>query len=388
MTLAKSGEKENTTLLLLANGDRANRVSLITMKEVMTQKFRLYRRGSNGRYYIQDNTTGKQESLGTSEKAEALRLLMAKNEADLQPAFNAQIARAYLAAGDPSLARRTWKEVMVAFVEARAQRRESTRDRYDQAFREPILAQFASRRLLDTRAEDVLQLIKDGTVSTNMYFRRLHSFALTLGWLPWPILNYRQWPSRKYKQKRGITAEEHRLLVETEKNEERRAFLELAWHVGAAQIDLVSLAAENIDWNTKTITYFRCKTGKPCVLRFGNEVAGILKRLPTNGSLFPKYSKLTSADRATRFADRVEKLGIRKRSEEASIPSISLHSYRYAWAERARAAGYPERFAQEALGHASSAIHRAYAKSVRVELPPLEEYERDKAKVVSLPKAA
>jgi len=353
----------------------------------MTQKFRLYQRG-NGRFYIEDNTTGKQESLGTSDKAEALRLLMAKNEADVQPAFNAQIARTYLAAGDPALARRTWKEVMVAFTDARAQRRESTRDRYDQAFREPILARFASRRLLDTQPADILQLIKDGTVSTNMYFRRLHSFALTLGWLPWPILGYLQWPSRKYKTKRGVTWEEHRLLVDTEKNEERKAFLELAWHVGAAQIDLVSLTAENIDWNTKTITYFRCKTGKPCVLRFGEEVAAILKRLPATGSLFPKYSTLCSADRATRFAERVERLGIKKRSEEAGIPSISLHSYRYAWAERARAAGYPERFAQEALGHASAAIHRAYAKSVRVELPPLEDYERDKSKVVPLPKAA
>jgi len=118
----------------------------------------------------------------------------------------------------------------------------------------------------------------------------------------------------------------------------------------------VSLTAENIDWSTKTITYFRRKTGKPCVLRLGAEVAAILQRLPTSGPLFPKYSTLCSADRATRFTERVEKLGIRKRSEEAGIPSISLHSYRYAWAERARAAGYPERFAQEALGHASAAI--------------------------------
>jgi integrase len=353
----------------------------------MTQKFRLYQRG-NGRFYIEDNITGKQESLGTSDKAEANRLLMARNEAEQQPAFNFQIARTYLAAGDPSVAKRTWKDVMDAFVAARAQKRESTRNRYDHAFREPILARFLSRRLLDTQPGDVLQLIKDGTVSTNMYFRRLHSFALTLGWLPWPILGYRQWPSRKYKAKRGITWEEHQLLVSTEKNDERRAFLELAWHVGAAQIDLVSLTGENVDWNTKTITYFRCKTGKPCILRFGEEVAAILKRLPMSGPLFPKYSTLCSADRATRFAERVEKLGIKKRSEEAGIPSISLHSYRYAWAERARAAGYPERYAQEALGHASAAIHRAYAKSVRVELPPLEEYERDKSKMIALPKAA
>jgi hypothetical protein len=175
---------------------------------------------------------------------------------------------------------------MVAFVDARALRRESTRDRYDQAFREPILARFAARRLLDTHAEDILQLIKDGTVSTNMYSRRLHSFALTLGWLPWPILDPRQWPSRKYKQKRGVTWEEHRLLVDTEKNAERKAFLELAWHVGAAQIDLMLLTVENIDWNAKT--------GKPCVLRFGEEVAGILRRLPASGPLFPKYSTLSA----------------------------------------------------------------------------------------------
>ena len=338
------------------------------MKKVMTQKFRLYQRG-NGRFYIEDNATGKQESHGTSDKTEALRLLMAKNEAEQQPAFNAQIARTYLAAGDPAMGQRTWQQVIDAFKNAKAQQRQSTQDRYDEAFREPIIARFASRRLLDTRAEDILQLLKDGTVSTNMYFRRVHSYALTLGWLPWPILNYRQWPSRKFKVKRGVTWEEHCSLVETEKNAERKAYLELLWHVGAAQIDLVSLTAADVDWNTKTITFFRRKTGKPCVLRFGEDAAAILRRLPMSGPLFPKYSTLCSADRATRFAERVERLGIRKRSEAAGIPSISLHSYRYAWAERARAAGYPERYAQEALGHASAAIHRAYAKSVRVELP-------------------
>jgi integrase len=55
---------------------------------------------------------------------------------------------------------------------------------------------------------------------------------------------------------------------------------------------------------------------------------------------------------------------------------VSLHSYRYAWAERARAAGYPERYAQEALGHTSAAVHRAYAKGARVNLPSLEDYEQ------------
>ena len=94
----------------------------------------------------------------------------------------------------------------------------------------------------------------------------------------------------------------------------------------------------------------------------------------------------SSADRATRFAERVERLGIKERSAAAGIPSICLHSYRYSWAERARAAGYPERYAQEALGHQSAAVHRSYAKQARVELPPLEEYET--GKVIPMPRAA
>jgi hypothetical protein len=55
---------------------------------------------------------------------------------------------------------------------------------------------------------------------------------------------------------------------------------------------------------------------------------------------------------------------------------VSLHSYRYAWAERAKICGYPERFAQEALGHNSKAIHRAYARKAQVRLPSLESYEK------------
>jgi len=46
---------------------------------------------------------------------------------------------------------------------------------------------------------------------------------------------------------------------------------------------------------------------------------------------------------------------------------VTLHSYRYAWAERAKTCGYPERFAQEALGHNSKAVHRAYAKRALME---------------------
>lgn len=226
--------------------------------------------------------------------------------------------------------------------------------------------------LIETRSEHFLNVIQGGTVSTNIFLRRLHGFAVGMKWLPWPVLTPRQWPRVKFKSRRGITLEEHQKLLAREKDPEKRAFLELLWHVGAAQIDLVSLTAENVDWSNRTICYSRRKTGKPAILRFGDEVTAILQRLPGSGPLFPNWSKLTSAQRADRFHTRCESLG---------ISGVSMHSYRYAWAERAAEAGYPERYAQQALGHASAAIHRAYAKKARVEVPPLEDFER-----IQLPK--
>jgi integrase len=98
------------------------------------------------------------------------------------------------------------------------------------------------------------------------------------------------------------------------------------------------------------------------------------------GALFPYLQTVRAGDRATEFKQRCVGL---------NIQGVSLHSYRYAWAERAKIVGYPERFAQLALGHNSKAVHRAYAKNAKVTLPPLEEYGREHGeKVVPLPKVA
>lgn len=72
-------------------------------------------------------------------------------------------------------------------------------------------------------------------------------------------------------------------------------------------------------------------------------------------------------DRATEFKQRCDGL---------KIKGISLHSYRYAWAERARRAGYPLRYAEEALGHNSKAVHRAYARKAEVCVPCLDDWEK------------
>ena len=89
--------------------------------------------------------------------------------------------------------------------------------------------------------------------------------------------------------------------------------------------------------------------------------------LPRTGPLFPKLLPMREAHRATEFKRCCRRL---------KITGITLHSYRYAWPERARTCGYPERFAQEALGHNSKAVHRAYARKAQVVIPSLEHYER------------
>jgi integrase len=82
--------------------------------------------------------------------------------------------------------------------------------------------------------------------------------------------------------------------------------------------------------------------------------------------LFPKLSTISANDRASRF---------RRHCIRAGVKGVTLHSYRYAWAERAKMAGMPERFAQAGLGHNSKAIHRAYARKAQIIVPSLEEYE-------------
>src|ERR1019366_8915001 len=93
----------------------------------------------------------------------------------------------------------------------------------------------------------------------------------------------------------------------------------------------------------------------------------LFKDLTAEGPLFPYLCGVRAGDRATEF---------RSRCRQLAIAGVTLHSCRYAWAERAKTVGYPERFAQEALGHNSKAVHRAYAKRALLKIPSLEDYEQ------------
>jgi len=220
--------------------------------------------------------------------------------------------------------------------------------------------------------------LRGGSSSTNHYLRRLHNLAIGLGWLNWPILPPRLWPKVEWRRKRGITWAEHQRIVSAETNPERRLYYELLWEIGGSQTDVATLSADNIDLDNRLLWYQRHKLkreAEPARIAIGSRLEQLLRQLPSQGALFPYWGVATVNDRAAEF---------RRRCRILMIEGVSLHSYRYAWAERAYTHGYPERFAQAALGHSSKAVHQAYAKGARVICPPLEEYER---KVIPLSSA-
>jgi len=201
----------------------------------MKKTYRMFRRGRT--YYCQHNGTGKQESLGTKDKAQADKLLQAKNQAIEQPMLNMQLARVYASASDPRAATRTWKDVMDECAKTKT---DDTLERWNRAMLEKPFEHIRCKRLLETHSEDFLHVLNEGTVSTNTFLRRLHNFALDMDWIPKAIVPKRRWPAIRFGDKRAITLDEHTRIIERERNEELKAFYSLLWHLGGSQSDIAS----------------------------------------------------------------------------------------------------------------------------------------------------
>ena len=330
----------------------------------MKTRFRLIRRGiRGGLFYCVDTHTRKRVSLRTTDADSAQQMVLAKNQAERQPALNLQIAKAYLAGRDNGIATRTWQHALDELI---ATKQGANQHRWTTAAKDKALKPILPGIIIETQGEAILTALRNGTVSTNVYLRRLHNFCVDMNWLPWPLVPKRQWPELRFKEKRAITFEEHQRIIAAEVNPERKGLYELCWHLGGSQGDIADLKGEDVDWEQRTVSFSRKKTGVPVIVHLGADALNILKDLPSEGPLFPYLSSVRAGDRATEFRSRCRQLG---------ILGVTLHSYRYAWAERAKSAGMPERFAMENIGHNSKAVHRAYAKRALVKIPSLQEYE-------------
>lgn len=280
----------------------------------MKKRFWLWQR--NGVFYLQDAETRRKESLHTRDRREAERLRDARNDAAARPVLGMALAKAYLSAHDAEVAVRTWQHVMDYFC---ARGKPQTQERRQRAARSKCFDRLRSIKLLETNANDFLEVLENGGVMAHSYLRCLHNLAIGLGWLPWPVLPAKLWPELHLKPKRGITTEEHQRIISTEKNPERRLYYQLVWEIGAAQSDAASLTAENINWQDRVLSFQRQKTGSWCHIKIGDRLENVLRQLPRQGMLFPGWGRVSNGDRAAEF---------RRRCRILNIEGVSLHSYR------------------------------------------------------------
>lgn len=319
-------------------------------------------------FYCQDRTTGKQISLQTRDKAEAQKIIQAKNEAVTQPLMNLAMAKTYLAAQDPKLITRTWVDVIQRFCN---RDKDATRKRHEDFVKTKSMLFLRDKRLVETTADDLFHAMSIGTNSTVAFLQTMHNDMVGMGWIPAPILPRKMWPKVKKKSRRAITEAEHNSLLEKLTDAEWKLYLQLLWFIGASQTDCANLTDKNVDWLNRVLTYNRKKLeGRnlpPACLAIGKGLEEILKQLPGRGALFPNISKLDDRGRSSFFWKLCQRL---------KIYGVSLHSYRYSWAERAKVIGIPQRWAQAALGHNSKAVHDAYARNALVICPPIDERNR------------
>ncbi|MEO6787503.1 MAG: hypothetical protein ABI318_15335 [Chthoniobacteraceae bacterium] len=178
---------------------------------------------------------------------------------------------------------------------------------------------------------------------------------------------------------RGSHRTKNRAIMEQEQNPERCAFCKMLWLTGASQSDAAELTAEKIGWRENALSYRRRKPGPksgPARLTIGPKLRAPLRSLPQSSDLFPTIKRQALRHRATEFGRRCRLL---------KLKGVSLHSSRYAWAQRAKACDCPQRFAQEAPGHASKAVHEAYARGGTVVCLALDGEEIAATKVLPIP---
>jgi hypothetical protein len=158
------------------------------MNEVVNTLYRLYQR-RNGVYYLEHKQTREQISLRTKNPEEAQRLLFARNEAVRDTLVSREVGMAYPASADPGAKERDWKWVMDQVLSTKSG---ETLRRWKIAAADGAFDLIRQAKLVDTRAEHFLAVMGRGTVSTNVYLRRLHNFALGIGWLPRAVIVKRQ----------------------------------------------------------------------------------------------------------------------------------------------------------------------------------------------------
>lgn len=254
---------------------------------------------------------------------------------------------------------------------------ESTKQRKHNELKMPRWDRLKHLPITETSGSDFLNLLTTGGTQTKQYLGCIHKLALEMGIISHPILPRKMWPKCPRKSKRGITNAEHQRLLSNIRSWRWKLFLQILWETGAAQSDAAHFRIEKL--RGEVIEYHRMKTGSRAAQQLSPELRGLIQSATCSrkkGFILPSLQRMNSKDRASIF---------RRACKRCSLSGISLHSYRYAWAERAFSLGMPERLAMVALGHNSSAIHRVYPKGATIVAPSLNGFQASFPKPAEAP---
>ena len=125
----------------------------------MKDRYRLFLRRKSV-YYAFDNTTKRFESLKTNDKGEAMRLLVAMNDAGRQAAMNLSLARIYLRHSDPKVIQRTWQDVLDEIISLKSG---VSQYRWQTAANDEAFDSLRNRPLVETQAEHSSRPLGQGT---------------------------------------------------------------------------------------------------------------------------------------------------------------------------------------------------------------------------------
>ena len=112
--------------------------------------------------------------------------MLARSSAEMRVFHNQRgMARTHLQVGDAENIHRTWQNVMDAIIRTKTG---NTKIRWERAAKSKSFDGIRNLVVAETKANEFLVALDKGTVSTNVFLRRLHNFALDMNWLLAPVI--------------------------------------------------------------------------------------------------------------------------------------------------------------------------------------------------------
>ena len=160
----------------------------------------------------------RQIALKTDNEEQAKMLLKQKLGAEVLPEENRQhleMAKAHLNLVDPEMAERKWSDLMKLWVEKPPA--QSTKDRREAEMGRGVFPLIKDRLLCDRTVESVILNNKLGVFAKNS-ITQMQNLAKDLGWILHPMVKpiHLKVTKAEKRERRAITADEHKLITEAE----------------------------------------------------------------------------------------------------------------------------------------------------------------------------